>query len=303
MYDLHVNGWHLRSALPLPALPPWPDPAGAPDILLRLGPVPPLTDPVYRTPFLSIDSAGRCRIEVAAIGALRVEEGRVLTLQPAEPADVGGMQHLLLKNGLSLLAHQRGLMPMAMSCAVIRGRVIAIAGSPASGKSTLAAALLQAGHRLLADGVTVLDWQQGRVMARPGAPGLTLWSDSLTALGLSAGPPIRDHIRPAKREWQVPGLFQPAALPLALVLHLDKPGHQASSAALTPYAGLRAANGLLDSVHRYQAGQALRGATELLRLCAALAQQVPQVSLPRATGFADLGPMAADLPDALEPFL
>jgi hypothetical protein len=72
----------------------------------------------------------------------------------------------------------------------IGGTAVALCGVSAAGKSSLAAALAQRGHTVLADAVTAIstDPDRGRLVVAPLAPELRLWPDTVRELGLDQTP-------------------------------------------------------------------------------------------------------------------
>lgn len=63
------------------------------------------------------------------------------------------------------------------SAVTVAGRAVACLSHSGGGKSTLAAALMRRGARLLADDVLALDMQGGPVHCRPAYPAMRLWPD------------------------------------------------------------------------------------------------------------------------------
>src|SRR5205814_1400196 len=65
--------------------------------------------------------------------------------------------------------------PLHATAVVVDGRGIAFVGHSGFGKSTLAAAFLNAGHRLLTDDLLVVEESGNAVIAFPGAPRIKLF--------------------------------------------------------------------------------------------------------------------------------
>jgi hypothetical protein len=98
-------------------------------------------------------------------------------------ADICGW---ILGSVLGCAVSMRGLLNLHGSVVAIGDQAVALLGGPAAGKSTLAAAFVAAGHRLLSDDHVVLSHDGGRFCALPGPPRLRLWPESLSLLDLEA---------------------------------------------------------------------------------------------------------------------
>ncbi len=112
-----------------------------------------------------------------------VRRGREIVVAPkrASEAAIGS---LLAGPVAAALLQQRGLtMLRAGAVALGHGGAALFLGGTALGKSSLVAALVARGHRMLADDLTALAWCRGELMALPAFPALRLWSDALAQLG------------------------------------------------------------------------------------------------------------------------
>jgi hypothetical protein len=94
------------------------------------------------------------------------------------------LRHLLLDQVLPLALGRMGRTPIHASAVhVPRFGVIAFAGGPGCGKSTLAAALAREGCAVLSDDCLVIDVRRHAAWAVPSYPGVRLWPDAATRLG------------------------------------------------------------------------------------------------------------------------
>ena len=86
-----------------------------------------------------------------------------------------------------VVCHGGRLVMHASAVELTDGRTVAFTGPSGRGKSTLASAFYQAGHRLLTDDCLLLENRAGVVSAVPAYPSLRLWPDSASELaaGLS----------------------------------------------------------------------------------------------------------------------
>ena len=87
----------------------------------------------------------------------------------------------IMSRVLTIVAYQRGLLPLHASAVDMGGRVITVCGLSGAGKSTLAALLVARGGRVVADDMLVLGAEGA--LAWAGAGGLKLASKSLARIG------------------------------------------------------------------------------------------------------------------------
>lgn len=179
-----VGGLRLASDVPLPAgVPKVPD-GDIPDVRIIVTAIPRLVETVVKSgPVLHVTSDGTCRYAISGVATFLIRGG-VEILIDAEP---GAARHdiwtFLFGPVFAILSYQRGLLPVHASCFEIDGRAVLVAGAGAAGKSTLAAAALRAGHRVLSDDITVLSVAPGSVRAWPTVPVIALWPDVVGPVG------------------------------------------------------------------------------------------------------------------------
>ncbi|HEV8525240.1 MAG TPA: hypothetical protein VGQ71_12130 [Terriglobales bacterium] len=92
------------------------------------------------------------------------------------------LQTYLLGQALSFALLKKGIEPLHATAVVINGQAVALLGDGGYGKSTLAAALLHLGHRLLTDDLLVLSEEDSAVRAQPGTPRLKLFPETAERL-------------------------------------------------------------------------------------------------------------------------
>ncbi|WP_269747040.1 sulfotransferase domain-containing protein [Elstera litoralis] len=231
-------GLRIVSELPLPDLLKWNGDDRVPDVEIRLGTVPDrLERPVFEGPLLQVGADGDCRYAVAGVAAYYVENGRHVTIQPYMDPTAPDVRVFLLGSVFGFLCHSRGLVPLHAGCVEINGRAVAFAGASGVGKSTLTAAFLRRGYRVLADDVTVVEVAApGGPRVLPSFPRIKLWRDSLDGLGLCADGLERSRAQLEKFHLRVEGCFSAEPLPLAAIYHLtmaSDPRH----AGFTPVRG------------------------------------------------------------------
>ncbi len=226
MRDYRLSGWRVRSAIPLPDLTPWTEPAlAAVDVTIDLGTVPALTEALLQDgPVLQVGQSGTCRFAVPGVAAYRIDPaGQRITIAADLPPTDPAVRAFLLGTVFAIVCQRRGLTPLHACCvqlATPTGPVaIAFAAASGVGKSTLAAEFRAQGCPLLADDVTVLD-QEGRAI--PTFPRVKLWEDSLQHFGEPTE--ALERVRGGMAKFSLPlrQEFAEAPLPLMAVYHLTR---------------------------------------------------------------------------------
>ena len=163
-------GLAISSEVELPQLP-INEAATAPDLVIRIGTVEPSfhSEIGYRRGRLFDDF----RYEAIA--------GREVVIEPLPGALPHNVTDGIMSRVLTIIAYQRGLLPLHASAVDVGGHVVAVCGLSGAGKSTFAALLIARGGRVVADDMLVLG-AEGR-LAWPGAGGLKLSSKSLARIG------------------------------------------------------------------------------------------------------------------------
>lgn len=239
-------------------------PARLPDALARE----PLIDARPDAFLFRIPAAGRFLVRAA-------EPVRVQRAPGATDADVRCFLDGPVAAAAALL---RGLIPLRAATVVIGGRAVAIAGTSASGKSTLAAALALRGHGVLADAVTPIATGDGGPLAHAHAPDPVLWPDMMATLGIDPGTGRR--VRPALPKLAFPLGERAAPAPLAAVVFLRRDNRR-DTPAPERVTGIAKVSPLLNSTwHRGLVGplglsaRRFASMTEIVSACECVELQV-----------------------------
>lgn len=105
-------------------------------------------------------------------------DGRSIAFRPLERASAESFQTYLVSQTLSFALLKQGIEPLHATAVVLDGKGVAFLGDCGRGKSTLGAAFVQAGHRLLTDDVLVIARDAARpnhLLAHPGPPRIKLY--------------------------------------------------------------------------------------------------------------------------------
>jgi hypothetical protein len=267
--------WHrafglcIESSRALSGLPPC-NPAAAADIRVHL-PSPEkfaLLDFLYRSPYPDEAGAPIVTIRRTADGGFcfQYSDGTCFFLNAT-----GSEVFASWPDGLTLedttvylygpilgfILRLRGVVSLHGSGIELNGRGVALVGPPGAGKSTTAAAFVQAGFRALTDDVFALVDTDAGFFTQPAYPGIRLWPESVRNLWGSA-----DALPRLTRSWEKrylnlerqkhAGDFQP--VPIAAIYLLGA----RSEDPLAPY--FEGAPSLLDLLANTYAGYALSAA-------------------------------------------
>lgn len=271
-------GLHIASDFALPGVPAWQG-VGAPDVTISPGHVPDHL-PGARGNTFQVAPGERVRVQFPRVGAFLVEGGRRVTLAAAPAATGKDIALFLLGSIFGLLCHQRGLFPLHASAIDIGGQAVAFAGDSGAGKSTTAAALVQLGHLLLSDDISVIDLSGKSPMLVSTSPTQKLWRDSLLALDIQAGGRVRPQLDMDKFERHVGGAFGATPRRLAAIYHLETDSDDGSP-TIESIAGAQAVQVVRRQIYRLQAAQEMGAERRLFLQSATIASAVPQFTLRR----------------------
>lgn len=104
-------------------------------------------------------------------------DGRQIACRPLNGASPESFQTYLAGHVLSFALLKQGFEPLHATTMVVGGEAVAFLGDCGYGKSSLGAAFLQKGHRLLTDDLLVLKEKGNRFVAYPGPPRIKLFPE------------------------------------------------------------------------------------------------------------------------------
>jgi hypothetical protein len=286
-YRYRAYGLALHSDLAVPELEP--DDAEAADVTVRLGSIDrPMPEPPAGTRFeFGPDDQ---YLAWLMVGRFLIRDGREIVVEPLAEAGEALVRMPLLGPVMAVLLHLRGMLVLHASAVAIGGRSAIFLGDKQAGKSTTAAALVGAGHRLIADDVLAIQFPEsdGPWIA-PGFPHLKLDVDVAKAVigdGAAALPPAHPSFE--KRQHRLTEPFSHARVRPARIYVLSRD----AVAASTPLAAADALTALIrfSYITRFGAS-AFKGemAGAHLRQCAKLAGSVGVSRLDVPSGVERLG--------------
>lgn len=177
--DYKLFGLHLRSEWALPELHQTSS-NEAHDVMILCG-TPPSALP--KAPGLHVAEGGML-LNIEGVARYWVVGGRSISVEAVADARDENVRLFLLGSAMGILLHQRGMLPLHANAVEVGGQAIAFVGPSGAGKSTLAGWFYDHGHRVIADDVCVVRFdEQGQPLATAGIPRLRLWKDALLASG------------------------------------------------------------------------------------------------------------------------
>lgn len=296
-------GLQLASTLPLPELQPWAGPAAAPDLHIRLAPVPAALAGARERTALYAHDGQRALWALQGIGRFAIEAGgHEIRVQPAPGAAPGALRLMLLHPVMALASVMRGQWMLQAAAVARNGRAYAFIGPPAGGKSSAAALLCQRGFRLLSDGLLRISRApDGTLLAHPQTDQALLWPDCLAVLRRLQDPdgerlppaqPVREGI--ALRRLRLPAAEGP--VPLARIAWLRaQRGDDLDAFQSQPRLGARA----FETVLHHTAGNtwldALADRRKLFQWAVSVARQARLEALQLPWGWQQADRLASEL--------
>lgn len=217
-WSYFVHGLGIRSDLRLPELRPR---RVVPDVHVRLTNVD--APDVVREDELNwlVGPDGAFFCGESAVGVVEVREGREIRVEPAGTTHNRRLLRLLVLGvALRALLHQRGLLVLHASVVVVNGQGIAFMGDHGVGKSTIAAACLDHGLRIVTDDIAAIDLSGSVPLVYPGASQLKLYPIVTETMRSQPDALVRLAARNDKLGWRKPSGWVNAPVPLARVYDL-----------------------------------------------------------------------------------
>ena len=184
-------------------------------------------------------------------------------------------QRLLIGQVLPAASALRGYELLHASAVTIDDRVVAFAGEPGLGKTSLALRLMLRGHPLTAEDVLAIEVRDGTLVAEPGAAMLNVREQEHALVDELERAELGEAVGSSHGKVHIVAARDPRALPLGVLFLLDR--GSPSDPTFERLANLRAAdlfaNSFVTYVHR--ADRMIRQ----LDIASALARNVPVVLL------------------------
>ena len=289
LYHYRVFGLTVASEYELPELEMI-DPPGQSDVRIVLGQTP-LELPGAMVCHIHLQIAPQSLLlKVRVAGDFWVRNGNEIILNPLPEASPENVRLFLLGSAFGAVLHQRGILPIHGSALVYQGQAFILTGVTGAGKSTLAAALVRKGCKLLTDDVAAVTFDRaGTPWVQPAYPQQKLWRDSAAAMELSTGRLIRVMADMEKFAVPANGRYYGEAATLTSIFHLIKPADDESGKlSLEPVRGVDKLPLILHNVYRPRFVKGLGMQGEHLQRCFKLAEKVKTARVYRTRDWGEL---------------
>ena len=290
-------GLSIRSDIPMPEFLPG---SGPHDVEFRFGAVPAPDCPIDGPIRAILPTGDGTLLHWNRIGTFLVENGTTVTVSPLAGVDERLVRLVLSGPALGVLLSQRGLCVFHASVVALPDAdgAIAVVARKGGGKSTVAAALYNAGYYMMSDDIMAMTVEWETAVVEPGFPHAKLWAESVEALVADADTLVRIGPDFDKRSRPITERFRRSRAPLRAVFVLAD-GPHVSLRRLSGHESLRQ---LLP--HWYGAlfdGQLMPvlGRERHFEETALLARSVPVFELTRPFSFGRLPEVVREVSEAL----
>ena len=246
MHRYRAYGLNLESEVPLSELKPCD--FGEADVSIKFDAVEP---PFGGGQARSIEATrDKFLLDKARIARFRAEKGSLIAVEPYPDSSLEEIKPYLLGSLMGAILLQRRIFPIHGSCMVIKGSGVLLTGRSGAGKSTVAAALLAKGCRILTDDVAAIQFGSAGPVVYPGYPGQKLWEDAIERTGAADSRASLNRITGGLEKYSVrrDGCFSEEPAPLhALYEIVPRP---VPDIAVEEIRGAAKVDALLNSVFR-----------------------------------------------------
>ena len=272
-YQLYQFG--ISSQIALPELAPAQDQTS--EVSIVYGPVLNTITPAARQlgPFLWATEQ-EFWLQVPGVAAFLVRNGQEIIVETEAGIDDASVRVFLLGSAMGILMFQRRYLVLHGNAVQVGDACLVCVGPSGAGKSTLAAALMQRGHRLLADDVVPVNAQ---CQALPGFPRIKLWQDSADKMQIATGALAR--IRPDMEKFNLPTLSAMASSPLPIRWVYILNNHNQDEFIFETVRGMRRFPVLQENTYRVRFLEGMALKAHHLSLCAQLSSQIKLVRVTR----------------------
>lgn len=217
MYCYRAYGLNLASNLELPDLLPT---EAIPDVTIRLidETVSGIPDTYQGDVHLDPQEATFFNPRV---GRFTFHQGKEVIVQPTPQRNLELIRLHLVNGMMHIVLFQRGTLVLHGSAIAIQGQAVGFIGASGRGKSSIAAALYQRGHRLFSDDVIPIHVGTTEIEVFPGYPQVKVSEEVAECLGYDASIRIATYPEEGEASFQAQRSFLTSPLPLKQIYILE----------------------------------------------------------------------------------
>jgi len=282
---MHLNaywayGLRIQAELQCPELPADAQAEGKADVTIRLLPASGAAMEALENGYYEVHP-GVFRLAVPGVAQYRVEEGRLITVEPATDAAPERLRLFLLGSAMGALLYQRGLFPLHGSAVETPWGGMIFVGPQGVGKSTLAAQFHRRGFRLLSDDVCAVEATELGLRILPAVARFRLCADAFELIGSPEG----GHFDVDKYVVPMGEGYCPDPAPLKAIAILAY--HEDAEPEFRILRGFDRVQRLLENLYRphYLKGQQTQG--ELMRMAGLIAEKTTMAIVSRRRNAAE----------------
>lgn len=286
MFDYLLCGWHLRSDRLLPLIAAPDVSQSTPDIYVTHAAIPCVDQPtLFSSPFVSLYANDQALIRIGNTVSLLVSAGRHIIIEAGDKTTQGEIMTFLLGPALGMICHQRQALPLHGASIRIGHVAVTLVGKSGAGKSTTSTALINRGHQLLCDDITVVDPLKTEV--KPSFPTIKLWQDAASALAIQTDNLHTVRVGLKKYHYPVGSSFSSLPTRLQAIIILASRSHIVS-AELIPLGKISALAQLRQHIYRPRLAKLLGAEQIYFKQLGQLISTVPVMVLERPDNLSQL---------------
>lgn len=243
-----ISGLQVESEIPLTSVAAATPSRSKPDVRVSRGRVPhELPNPTLNGPNWTM-AGDSFLLRIPGVMYMLMRAGHEVIIEIEKTSSEADAIPFLLGSGFGVLLHQRGTLTFHASAVAHNGRAIALCGPSGVGKSTLSAALCQAGCSFISDDISAISFESGHPQVLPDSREHRLWADAIERLSLSKrqGEAVRETIE----KYHVAPPCDGAAMPLSTIIVLREAKFRGQQPLLEPLDIADAAALLRSDIYR-----------------------------------------------------
>lgn len=212
-----------------------------------------------------------CLVNVKDVARYEVSRGSKIAVEPCQDAEDDDVRTYLFGTVLSLLLHQRKLLPLHIGAVASPAGTIAFTGVSGAGKSTLAGLLHErSGWPLICDDLAVVQTDAAQPILHGGMLRLKLWQQTIDRLSISAIKVTQDATRHDKYHLISPNMFVTDPQPLIALFVLGK----AERPVLRKMGGGPAFAAVTNTIYRPEFARIFNNQKKVMEKCAKIANAI-----------------------------